>query len=369
MKVLIISNLWTPYARGGAERVAEREADELIHRGHSVSVLTARPFAVSGLFPVAKMHNAISLWHVYPLNFLFYTHMMKQHSVVRLLWHIIDMLQIHTLFVTMYVIYKEQPDEVHTHNLKGIGLLIPVAIHLMQVPHHHTVHDMQLITPSGVMLAGNEKNWEHTGIVTRLYRRFVSLLFGSPSVVLFPSRWLHDEHTKYNFFAKSEQRVVHNLPRAEFVGAHQPLRNHHMVVRCVYIGQLEQHKGIMLLVACVSLLHNVELSVFGSGSLTSYVNAMSVTYPHITNYGEVDSVKIVSALKDADVLIYPSVCYENCPMAIVEAKAMGVSVIASRIGGIPELCDDTDILFTADSSKELQSAILTMQKRCQTPVS
>jgi glycosyltransferase involved in cell wall biosynthesis len=39
-------------------------------------------------------------------------------------------------------------------------------------------------------------------------------------------------------------------------------------------------------------------------------------------------------------ILVPSVCYENQPLAILEAFQFGKPVVASRIGGIPELVQD-----------------------------
>src|SRR3989338_4620052 len=52
MKIGIVSNLYPPEARGGAELVAQRVADALYQRGHEVFVLTTQPFdGIRSLFP------------------------------------------------------------------------------------------------------------------------------------------------------------------------------------------------------------------------------------------------------------------------------------------------------------------------------
>ena len=43
---------------------------------------------------------------------------------------------------------------------------------------------------------------------------------------------------------------------------------------------------------------------------------------------------------NAKVLILPSVCYENCPLSILEAHAMGVPVVTMNSGGMAELVKD-----------------------------
>ena len=50
--------------------------------------------------------------------------------------------------------------------------------------------------------------------------------------------------------------------------------------------------------------------------------------------------KLTEVMGNAKVLILPSVCYENCPLSILEAHSMNVPVITMNKGGMKELVDD-----------------------------
>jgi len=56
--------------------------------------------------------------------------------------------------------------------------------------------------------------------------------------------------------------------------------------------------------------------------------------------GAVEPAALVELFRDARALVFPSTCYEGSPRAVIEAFAAGVPVIASRMGGIPELVGD-----------------------------
>jgi glycosyltransferase involved in cell wall biosynthesis len=62
-------------------------------------------------------------------------------------------------------------------------------------------------------------------------------------------------------------------------------------------------------------------------------------------------------LEQADYLLVPSLWYENAPVAIIEAAAHGVAVIASRIGGLPEFVREgrTGLLFEPGDATGLAS--------------
>jgi len=61
----------------------------------------------------------------------------------------------------------------------------------------------------------------------------------------------------------------------------------------------------------------------------------------------------------ASVVVIPSEWYENCPMSVLEAMAYGKPIVASRIGGIPELVADskTGLLFEPGQSTELTALL------------
>jgi glycosyltransferase involved in cell wall biosynthesis len=58
-------------------------------------------------------------------------------------------------------------------------------------------------------------------------------------------------------------------------------------------------------------------------------------------------------------LVMPSLCYENFPLALVEALACGLPVIASRLGAMAELIEDghTGVLFEPGSPEDLAAKI------------
>ena len=60
---------------------------------------------------------------------------------------------------------------------------------------------------------------------------------------------------------------------------------------------------------------------------------------------------------NAKVLFLPSVCYENCPLSILEAHSMGVPVITMNKGGMAELVKDSvtgTLLDESDLNKMTQ---------------
>ena len=63
--------------------------------------------------------------------------------------------------------------------------------------------------------------------------------------------------------------------------------------------------------------------------------------------------------QQARFVVVPSLCFEMCPLVIVESMSQGLPVIASRIGGLAELVRDgeTGLLFEPDNEAELAEKI------------
>ena len=76
---------------------------------------------------------------------------------------------------------------------------------------------------------------------------------------------------------------------------------------------------------------------------------------YVQFWGKIDNSQIEKVYRETDVLILPSVWPENQPVSITEAMAARIPVIASRIGGIPELVDDekTGYLFEPGNPRDL----------------
>jgi glycosyltransferase involved in cell wall biosynthesis len=64
-------------------------------------------------------------------------------------------------------------------------------------------------------------------------------------------------------------------------------------------------------------------------------------------------------LREASVVVVPSEWHENSPVSILEAMAHGKPIVASRIGGIPELVRDreTGLLFAPKNTQQLSDCI------------
>lgn len=361
MKIGIVSNLYRPYSRGGAEIVARRVAQELYRRGHEIFVISSMPYeGVTSLHESVTSNQVERVYRFYPLNLYHILRDCHTPFFLRAIWHLVDMFNPMTGNAVRRILEREKPDVVLTHNMKGLGLQGFRAIRASGIRQIHTLHDVQLSIPSGLLLAGQEDSWQNTSWLRTWYERQVQRITGSPEVVISPSKFLADFYTDRGFFKESQVRVMPNP--APDIPPRQRDHKEKKTLRLLFAGQLERHKGVMQLLDVVSSFKGrVELHIAGEGSLTNYVMRRSQRDRHIHYHGFVSFENLVKLFDIVDVTVVPSLCYENSPTVIYESFKAGVPVIASKIGGVGELVRDGEngLLIPSGDKKALQKAVET----------
>lgn len=337
MRIGIISNLYPPHERGGAELIARRVADEFAHRGHEVSVLTTQPYSgwESLLLRLQEKHIE-RIYRFHPMNLFGIENIGKKPFLWRLLWHAIDALSPGVSSIIHRWILEEQPDVIFTHNLKGIGLSIGRVIQETGIQHIHTLHDVQLTVPSGLLMWKQEQSFLNRSFLRRWYESLSKWAIGKPSVVISPSKFLLDLHVSRGFFLETKTCVLPN-PAPPVLVPHR-LSERSGPLRFLFAGQLEEHKGILFLLHVLNTLEvPFELHIAGDGSLRTEIEERCMHDARLIFHGFVALDPMLKLIAAVDAVIVPSLCYENSPTIIYESFAVGTPVIASRLGGIPEL--------------------------------
>jgi glycosyltransferase involved in cell wall biosynthesis len=115
-----------------------------------------------------------------------------------------------------------------------------------------------------------------------------------------------------------------------------------------------------LLDAAARLPADVRVRLAGSGRLERAVRARVVTEGlPVDVLGPLPPDRVAVELQAAAVAVLPALWWENCPMAVLEAAAQGVPVVAAAVGGVPELVDDgtTGLLVPPGDAAALAGAL------------
>lgn len=118
--------------------------------------------------------------------------------------------------------------------------------------------------------------------------------------------------------------------------------------KVLFVGRLSHEKGITLLLDAwrQAAPRGLELEVIGDGP-----DSMPPV-PGVTFLGRLGRGDVTARMLDARALLFPSVWFEGMPMTVLEAMAAGLPVMASRIGGLPELVGPTGEEWLVDPSVE-----------------
>lgn len=318
---------------------------DLAAQGHTVFLITTKP---------PRTEKSIEKkFKIYYLNSRYYN-LAKIPWFFRFFWHLSNLSAFKKGRLIKKILIQEKPDLVITHNLMGLGLNLPWIIKKAKIRQEHFLHDVQLLHPSGLMMFGREKKintW-----FARVYQIINCFYFSSVAKVISPSRWLLDEHLKRGFFKNSEKEIrpLKQLKGLPIQKALKPGANNFL-----FVGQIETHKGIFLLLDAFKKLAKAEvtLTIVGDGQKLLAAKKMAASDERIKFLGRLSSEETKKIMLASDYLIVPSLCYENSPTIIYEARILGLPVLASNLGGIPEIIGPNDYLFAPGDERDLMEKI------------
>lgn len=347
MKITLVSNLYSPYAAGGAEKNVEKLAQALTGYGQAVSVITTGPFeGLRSLFPEVEVRDNIKIFRFFPLN-LFHVYDVNRRSIgllQKIIWRIIDIFNIHSFFTVLYILGKEKPDIVHTSNLGGLSFSIVWAAFLHRIPLVHTIRDFHLLCPyAGYLMCpySGYKTCEKRPLPCRVYSLLKKVVLGEAiKNVIAPSHFAIDLHLRYGFFRHANCKVIPNFVEDRSLQTEN--KKHAGTLNFLFVGRITPEKGIDVMVRAFRDIPDncLRLDIVGDGPEMPMVEKIVSGDHRIHIQGRKNSAELNNFYLNADILIAPSIWYDNFPTVILEAFSYGVCVIASRVGGIPELVAD-----------------------------
>lgn len=123
----------------------------------------------------------------------------------------------------------------------------------------------------------------------------------------------------------------------------------------LYFGRYAEEKGTLTLLEACRALPEIPFVFAGTGPLEGRVNQA----PNVENRGFVAGEELRRLIAGARFSVYPSEWYENCPFSVMESQMYGTPVLASDLGGAPELVQPgrTGDLFRGGDAQELTEHI------------
>ncbi|MFX1521701.1 MAG: glycosyltransferase family 4 protein, partial [Promethearchaeota archaeon] len=132
----------------------------------------------------------------------------------------------------------------------------------------------------------------------------------------------------------------------------------------LYVGQLTYGKGVLTLIQATKHLlqknPSVKLVILGTGPLIDYIKKTSNSIgDQLRYYGFLPYNEVLKFYQLADIIVSPSIWPEPLSRVIIEAMALGRPVIATNVGGTPEIIthEKNGILIEPDDHKGIENAL------------
>lgn len=125
----------------------------------------------------------------------------------------------------------------------------------------------------------------------------------------------------------------------------------------VFAGRLSPEKGVATLLEAARRLPAIRFEIAGDGPLAAALRAGAPA--NVRFAGLLDADAMGELYRRARCVVVPSHWFEGCPLVVLEAMAHGVPVVASRLGGLPELVreEETGLLVAARDGAATARAI------------
>ncbi|MFT4102337.1 MAG: glycosyltransferase family 4 protein [Burkholderiaceae bacterium] len=247
-----------------------------------------------------------------------------------------------------------RPDIAHLHNIYHhfSPSILPV-LRKAGVPTVMTAHDLKIACPNNKMLnrIGVCERCKGGNYLETIKNRCVQNSLAA-SVIVAAEATVHRVLDSYRrnldrivvpskfFMRKFEQwgwppEIFTYIPNFIDVDLHEP--GYDPGDYFVYVGRLSPEKGIGTLISAAQRAR-VRLKIAGTGPLMeSFQQMLAGGDGRIELLGYQTGSRLFDLIRGARALVLPSESYENAPISVLEAFAMGKPVIGAHIAGIPEL--------------------------------
>jgi glycosyltransferase involved in cell wall biosynthesis len=382
MNILLVTHFFPPTHNAGTENYTLGLAKALLARGHNVSVVCAEGWnhgvsywngVTEDLFNGLPVHRIHLNWNkASDPNQVLYDSMPVERWLDRFL-------------------ESEKPDIVHVTSTYSLGVGVLRSVRRAGIPLVLTLMDFWFLCPRTVLLRGDgelcdgrttpEECRECLLASSNLYNRlnyflpsqFQATLWKAishqsalgrirgargmalnmekrkvimkqvlemPDVILSHSRFVQHMFTQANL----SQRVVHlpNGHELSWIASYHGKRKSSLT-RIGYMGQISPIKGVHVLIEAYEKAktdRSVRLDIWGDLEKDRYytqrLKEMIGTTESIYLRGHFQRDQLAEVLAEIDVLVVPSLWYENAPLVIYESLAAKTPVIVTDLGGMSE---------------------------------
>jgi len=257
---------------------------------------------------------------------------------------------------------RTRPDVLHFHHYSNFGAeaLLIARRTLPQARIVVTLHEFQAICHHyGQMVTRHSRTLCHQATLRDCIRcfpefsradfflrtQYVRRFFEEVDVFIAPSRFLEGRYVEWGLPA-GKIRVVENVI-ADATEAPTAVAREDGVLRAGFFGQISFLKGIQVLFDAAAILEdegvdNVVFNIHGDHTgqpeefREEFLASLAKAGRNVRFHGPYDNSRVDALMRAQDLVLVPSVWWENSPVVIQEARRNRLPIICSDIGGMAE---------------------------------
>lgn len=254
------------------------------------------------------------------------------------------------------LVREAKPDIAHVHNIAH--QLTPTILTTLQslgVPVVQTLHDYQLICPNYQLYTQNEtcercmqhRYWNaitHTCVqdsvasstlaaIEMMYHNVLKKSYANGvQRFIAPSKFLHETLVRWGWHTEQLVYLPHFTEKLRVTGIQKKQQ-------VVFVGRLTDEKGVHLLLDAAARVKNIDILFAGEGEERARMEETIAKkeLSHCQFLGFQSGEALDRLMQESLAVVVPSLWYENAPLVVYEALALGTPVIAANHGGLPEL--------------------------------
>jgi len=275
-----------------------------------------------------------------------------------------------------------RPDVCHAHNI--YHHISPSILGLLQrrgIPTVVTLHDLKIACPQYQMLApdgicercrgGRLHNvvkhrcikgsaWLSSVVMAEaVLHRLLGSYRRCVDIFVVPSRFYIEKFLEWGMPGTKFRHIPNFVDVERFEPRYAPGK------QFVYFGRVSREKGLATLIRSAAAAH-CPLLVAGTGPALEEMRTLTTSLDAPVKFvGHLGGPELHELIRGARAIVLPSEWYENAPVSVLEAYALGKPVIGARIGGIPEQIreGETGLTFTSGNEDSLVAALRSVVER------
>jgi glycosyltransferase involved in cell wall biosynthesis len=265
------------------------------------------------------------------------------------------------------LVKKYHIDLIHSQNTMPDLLL---SLRRLQIPIITTIHttiegQIKSIRSSGSSFFLLESSERMSLLLSPLLKFLENQYYKRRCYFITVSEWAKNEFAKEKNIEANRIEVIHNGITADSFSSirksdaeqHFPGLADIRFPKVLYFSRLVDKKGIRFLTKAIpKILSNCDAYFIFAG--VGRELKLGIPEENYTYLGYVEEEKKPYLYALSDIFILPSL-YENCPISVLEAMASGMAVIATSVGGIPEIIkhEENGLLIQPRSDDEICEAV------------